>query len=624
MRAGGKASALYRGRPAHGGVAVILIVAAALVPFFVSGFQLFSLALVALYVTAAVGLNLASGYAGELLLGQATVMGVAAFTAGAISLHLNWPIWATLPAAIVVGVAWQLAISVAGVRIRGLYLGIISFFAVLAFAEVALLIPSVTGGSIGLIGLPQLSTSHTVTYEICLAILVLSVAYAAVIVRSGWGLRMRMLRDAPRALQTIGASIGSTKLFVYVAAAIPAAVAGWALAFVDQDVTSSLFGLQLSLILFAGVELVGPGTLIGPIIGAGVLEIWSQVINPFSDSNTIGLGIFLWLAVVLFSRTGTGNQRAVFAVVQGRLRTRRVRRAALSQERPAERSEPAPERPHPVSRSGKKPASNTMALEATEIRKSFGGNQALRGTTFDVRKSTICALMGENGSGKTTTLNIVSGLIKPDSGQVTVFGKNVTGLTPHQVARMGLGRTFQVPHLITDATVRENIEVGLLRREPAPLGRAILSPGSHVRRLRRRRAEADAVCDQLGLSQSLRSAPFSAMPLGMRRLVEVGRALAAGSELICLDEPTAGLNDQELEDLGELLLRLRNSGTTVLIVEHTVRFVLDYCDDIILMSRGEVVGTYRDFGQRELHLELARYLGTEPGMKTAPDEDYLR
>jgi branched-chain amino acid transport system permease protein len=257
-------------------------------------------------------------------------------------------------------------------------------------------------------------------------------------------------------------------------------------------------------------------------------------------------------------------------------------------------------------------------LEVTEVSKSFGGNQALRGTTFGVRQSTICALMGENGSGKTTTLNIISGLIKMDSGQVSVLGKSVTGLHPHQVARMGLGRTFQVPQLVTDATVRDNIEVGLLRREPAPLSRAILGPRSHAGRLRRRRAEADAVCDQLGLSQSLRSAPFSAMPLGMRRLVEVGRALAAGSELICLDEPTAGLNDSELEDLGDLLRKLRDSGTTVLIVEHTVRFVLDYCDDIILMSRGAVQETYRDFGQRELSLELASYLGT------APDEDYPR
>jgi branched-chain amino acid transport system permease protein len=609
--------ARYRSARARGGAAGILIVVAALVPTFVSGFDLFSLALVALYVTAAVGLNLASGYAGELLLGQATVMGVAAFTAGAISLHLNWPIWLTLPVAIVAGIGWQLIISVAGLRIRGLYLGIISFFAVLAFAEIALLIPSVTGGSIGLNGLPQLSSSDTVTYEICLAILILSLLYAAVIVRSGWGLRLRMLRDAPRALQTIGSSIEATKLFVYVAAAIPAAVAGWALTFVDQDVTSSLFGLQLSLILFAGVELVGPGTLIGPVIGAGALEIWSQVINPFSDSNTIGLGIFLWLAVVLFSRTGTGNQRAVFSMVQGRLRTRRTQGPDdewVPEARPERASLPQlPGRPAGPARS-----SGGLALEVTEVRKAFGGNQALRGTTFGVRQSTICALMGENGSGKTTTLNIISGLIKMDSGQVTVLGKSATGLAPHQVARMGLGRTFQVPQLVTDATVRDNIEIGLLRREPAPLGRAILGPRSHAGRLRRRRAEADAVCDQLGLSQSLRSAPFSAMPLGMRRLVEVGRALAAGSELICLDEPTAGLNDSELEDLGDLLRKLRDSGTTVLIVEHTVRFVLDYCDDIVLMSRGAVQETYRDFGQRELSPELASYLGT------VPDEDYPR
>jgi branched-chain amino acid transport system permease protein len=256
------------------------------------------------------------------------------------------------------------------------------------------------------------------------------------------------------------------------------------------------------------------------------------------------------------------------------------------------------------------------ALEARDICKSFGGNEVLRRTTFDVRQSSICALMGENGSGKTTTLNIISGLVGLDSGRVAVLGRDVTGLRPHQVARMGVGRTFQVPQLITDATVRENIEVGLLRRRPSPLAHTVLLPRGHERRLRQRRAEADAICDQLGLSQSLRSAPYSAIPLGMRRLVEVGRALAAGSELICLDEPTAGLNERELQDLGELLRTLRDLGTTVLIVEHTVRFVLAYCDDIVLMNRGSVQATYRDFRSRDLPAELARYLGT------ALDEDY--
>jgi branched-chain amino acid transport system permease protein len=305
-------------RPARITAIGVLVVVAACLPGAVTGFQLFSLSLVALYVSAAVGLNLASGYAGELLLGQATVMGVSAFIGGALAMHLGWSPWLTLPFAVAAGVVWQLLICLAGLRIRGLYLGIISFFAVLVFAQIALLVPAVTGGSVGLVGLPQLSASRPVTYEICLAVLVVSLLYAAAIVRSGWGLRLRLLRDAPRALETIGTSISSTKLFVYGAAAIPAGLAGWALAFVDQDVTSSLFGLQLSLILFAGVELVGPGTLIGPVIGVGVLEIWSQVINPFSDSNTIGLGIFLWIAVVLFSRTGSGNQRAVFAMLRRR------------------------------------------------------------------------------------------------------------------------------------------------------------------------------------------------------------------------------------------------------------------------------------------------------------------
>lgn len=254
----------------------------------------------------------------------------------------------------------------------------------------------------------------------------------------------------------------------------------------------------------------------------------------------------------------------------------------------------------------------SLALDIQGVRKSFGGNEVLRGTTFAARRGTICALMGENGSGKTTTLNIISGLIALDEGRIALLGHDITGLPPHQVARLGLGRTFQVPQLITDATVRENIEAGLLRRNPTPLAHSLVRPRRHTTGLRERRAAAETICDRLGLPEHIRSTSFSAIPLGMRRLVEIGRAMAAGSDLICLDEPTAGLNEQELDDLGQLLQSLRDSGTSVLIVEHTVRFVLANCDDIVLMNRGTVQRTYQDFGQRELPDELARYLGTAP------------
>jgi len=254
-----------------------------------------------------------------------------------------------------------------------------------------------------------------------------------------------------------------------------------------------------------------------------------------------------------------------------------------------------------------------LALEVSGIRKSFGGNEVLRGTTFDVRPGTICALMGENGSGKTTTLNIISGLIGMDDGRLRLLGHDVTGMPPHRIARLGLGRTFQIPQLITDATVRENIEAGLLRRYPTRLEDSVFRPRKHAAGLRGRRAAAEAICDRLGLPESLRSVSFSAIPLGMRRMVEVGRALAAGSELICLDEPTAGLNEHELTDLGQLLRTLRETGTTVLIIEHTVRFVLAYCDDIVLMNRGSVQQSYRDFRDQQLPGDLARYLGITPG-----------
>ena len=288
----------------------------ALIPMVFQGNSLFRIELIVIYTTAAVGANLAIGYAGELFLGQAAVMAVSAYTAAILTVNYGWNGWATLVLSVLAGTICQLLLALPGLRVGGLQLGLLSFFSVLVVGSLTDLFPNLTGAEAGIAGLSILSGSSTGTYELAVAIFVLSFILIRNIVVSGWGLRLRTLRDAPNALLTLGISVRWTKVTVYVVSAIPPALAGWMLAFANEAVTASLFGLSLTLVLFAGIMIVAPGTLWGPIVGTGLLEAYSQLIGPFSPYNVLGLGIVMAVAVLVIARIRGSGARSVELVVK--------------------------------------------------------------------------------------------------------------------------------------------------------------------------------------------------------------------------------------------------------------------------------------------------------------------
>ena len=584
-------------------VAVIAIVAVALIPFITAGYILFQLELVLIYIGAASGLNLAVGYAGEFLLCQVTVIGVSAYVAGILSVLHDWSPCATLPLAILAGVIWQLLLSVAGLRVRGLYLGVLSFFSVLVFPDLVLLTTGISGGTSGLIGIAPFAAAGSpdftvLPFEIAVGVAAVSGLLARNLVVSGWGIRLRYLRDAPNSLASTGLSVVRTKLTTYVFAAIPGALAGWALAYFSQSLTATVFDLSLTLILFAGVQLVGPGTVAGPIIGAGLLEGYSQLVGPFSQYNTLGLGILLTVALLLFPSG--------------------FRRFAMRRTEPTT----APDRTvQTVDRSADTNALTELrrgrmrmrdedgpVLEVRDIVKTFGGNRAVDGASFSVAPGRIVALMGDNGSGKTTLVNIISGFLSPDSGEVSIGGRRATGMSAPQIARLGCARTFQVPQVVGELTVRENIEAGLLRRSCANPVTAILVPIFARRADRDRREAARHVAAEVGFAADLVDRPADTLPLGLRRLLEVARAIASSADVICLDEPGAGLNDEELASLSRTLKGVRATGEAILLVEHNAEFVLNTCDDIVLLRRGKIEGVFTDIQDGELHPALQRHL----------------
>jgi len=217
-------------------------------------------------------------------------------------------------------------------------------------------------------------------------------------------------------------------------------------------------------------------------------------------------------------------------------------------------------------------------LEVRDIAIRFGGVQALAGVDFAVESATVTGLIGPNGAGKTTLFNVITGLQAPDTGAVIFDGRDITNVRPHKRARLGMARTFQRLETFGTLTVRENVLVA------AEMRKSWSRDGSSPKHV------ADEIIAQVGLEE-VQHERVDAMPTGTSRLVEVARALATRPRLLLLDEPSAGLNEAETTELGELLSRLAGTGLGVLLVEHDMRFVMGACVHIQVLDFGQVIAS---------------------------------
>lgn len=233
-------------------------------------------------------------------------------------------------------------------------------------------------------------------------------------------------------------------------------------------------------------------------------------------------------------------------------------------------------------------SANPSLLQIEDVVMAFGGLTALMDININVPKGVIKAVIGPNGAGKTTLFNIITGVFPPTEGQVVFNGHEISHRKPHEIVALGISRSFQTVELFDNMTVLENVMVGChLHINHSFLGNGLCFP--HGRRQERALVDrAMGLLDFIGLASKARETADS-LPLGERKILEIGRALATEPRLVCLDEPAAGLNETETEVAARLIQSIKSRGITVLLVEHDMKMIMNISDEIAVINYGEKI-----------------------------------
>jgi branched-chain amino acid transport system ATP-binding protein len=249
-------------------------------------------------------------------------------------------------------------------------------------------------------------------------------------------------------------------------------------------------------------------------------------------------------------------------------------------------------------------------LEVTSLSKRFGGLRAVNDVSFSVREGSIKSVIGPNGAGKTTLFNLISGFLRPDKGRVSFRGKKLDGRKPHQVAEQRVSRTFQHIKLFPHMSVLDNVMMGRHIHTGAGFIAGMLHLPWSLRETGKNKEKCRSILELLGLGEHAETEATS-LAYGQQRVVELARALCSEPALLLLDEPAAGLNMRETEEMSDLIVRIRDMGITVLIVEHDMSLVMGISDEILVLSYGSKIaeGSPRDIQRNREVIRV--YLGEE-------------
>ena len=537
-----------------------------------------------------------SGPTRYISLATAAFVGVGMYTVAVAHVSLNLAVCLALAA--IIGFVFALVVGLSTLRLRGVYFVIFTFGLTELMRQVSSWYEiNITNKLNRFI---TISIDSTIIYEMLLALAVVAVAgsWYASTTRLGYGLRA--IGEDETVARHTGINATRIKVLVFaIAASMMSLVGGvYVLRYPSIDPTVG-FGNGWSFQVLIAALLGGPGRPWGPAIGAVLLVLLSDfLVGAFSRYFTIALGV-CFVAIVYFIPGGIaprieqlyglfarGRQAARSASGASALKAPPSDAAATDKTRGTEMSEVVPRRPsalHPlmrritgsgptlVVRGGAGPPPDAM-LSVHGLRKAFGGLIAVRDLSFDVSAGGITGLIGPNGSGKTTVLNLITGELQPDAGSILFQGDEIIGARSFEICRARIARTFQLVRVLPGMTTRENVMLGRM------FGSDPTDPAAAL-------SEADALLDRVGLADRAQLMGSQLTYIDQKR-VELARALATRPQLLLLDEWLAGLNPTELKIGIDLIRRIQREGVTVLMVEHVMEAIRALCGHVVVMSAG--------------------------------------
>lgn len=545
------------------------------------------------------GLNIITGFTGYLSLSQGAFIGIGAYV-GAI-LATRFPdieplVW--VPIAGVIAALIAMMLGLVTYRSRGPAFVIITVAFLFLIQFVAIEWVPVTNGTSGLtLPLPDWPDSwgNWPFHLTLVALLGLSLLMTWWIRRTKFGMGLIAIREDEGKAGTIGVNAPVYKLLAFGLSALfvgmAGSVYGYYLSFVDPI---GMFSIITSALIVLAVILGGRGTLFGPVLGAFIIQPVNIYANQAFGGGNARLVLFGGLLVLLVILLPKGILPTLDSLIE-KARTKGTVGLSGARLNPLDR----PQAPAEIRRPA--PTGKTL-LEVRGLHKSFGGNHAVNDCSFTVPEGSITALIGPNGSGKTTVFNLISGTMAPEKGEILLNGEPIQGLSPWSRAHRGVGRTFQITRLFREMTVLENVVAPLRDFSVGQLGLGAVS-GSEA-------ARAEELLEFVGMA-AYRDARAGALSYGQQKLVELAQVLMLDPKLILLDEPAGGINPTLIERMGDLIRELNAKGTTFLLVEHNMPFVVGLCDPIRVLARGAVIAQGTPEQIQKDPLVLDAYLGDD-------------